>query len=316
MEIKKISSLAIAAQHIKKVPTTKKVKKQFVSKFYANRSMTTIYSLGMEFCWVSTRGTQCMPFASCRDHIQGAVWAAYTKKDRRTHSFTFEPGKEAKVDLNNMRLLVRYKSQKNETFKQYCKNSLAFIQEIEKEMDLPKSVLVYGGVYVNPNIEETLKAENEARRNSRLLTKETVKIEPIDTWVFKGDKSWMRSLFHTSMYSLLIRTGVNYTGGPWREHTKKENKTYISEHDKVYLEEALRGMEEIVKDKKQTLFAKLASDNFPEDLQGAHPCQQGIKNFSMNSVAPQFKVKWQDKDFKFDNVVAEKMKDSFLITGR
>lgn len=278
MEISKIGSIAMYAQMRK--PKEPKKPKQAVSKFHENAHMSTIYSAtGFEFAWLSKKGNQVTPFASCRDYLQGSAWCAYTGLPLKVHSLYFNPDERHKIDLNNIRIVVRYRDVGNESFKKFCEGSLSLLNEVEKEMGIPKSVLKYGGLFKSP-------VEGSIQTN-------------YDTWVFIGNKSWMRSIYHMSMYSLLIRAGALFNGGPWRRHLKGGLEKFIVSKDRLYLEQAMKGIEAIVSDKEHTLFAKLAKDNFPLDIANIFLANEGIKAFSLNSVNSKLKVNWQDKEFKF-----------------
>lgn len=277
MNIEKIGSIAMYAQM--RVPKEPEKPKQFISKFYPDTNMSSIYTTGFEFSWISKVGSQCMPFASCRDYLQGTAWSAYNNSTKTTHSLEFNPKTFPKIDLNNIRIAVRYKDASNESLKEYCKNSLELINKIEEEMELSKSILTYGGLFKPESLE--------------------VEVEPVHaTWVFKGGKSWMRSVYHMSLYSLLIRAGTRFKGEPWRKFLNGGIDNFALRADKKYLVGAMEGIEAIVKDKEQTLFAKLAKDNFPIDIRGIRFDKEGIRQFSEGFVDEKLKVNWQDKEFK------------------
>jgi hypothetical protein len=276
MQMKNLGSLAIAAQVIK--PDESKSVKPAIKKFFENRHMSSIYTNGFEFAWVSKMAHQCMPFASCRDYLQGVAWSAYNDTARQTHSLAFNPTEFPKVDLGNIRIAVRYKDIENSTLKKYCKSSMFLLHEVEKEMGIPKTVLSYGG---------------------RFESSDTPKSVNNDTWVFRGDKSWMRSVYHMSMYSLLIRAGAKYKTGSWRKYlSNKDGSNFVSFKDNQRIPVTLPGIEAIVKDKDNELFAEVAKDNFPSDISQCPFDSEGIQRFSTNSISKLMKVNWRDKQFR------------------
>jgi hypothetical protein len=239
-----------------------------ITKFFKDAKMSQIYSNGLEFAFISPDGQQCHAFAYCKDFLQDAVWATHNKKPIMIWRFSYTPGTNPPLDMNNIRLALRLTEKDNETFKEYCHNSLKFINEVEESMGIEKTTLTYGGVF---------NSENSGDENN-------------DTWVFTGSKTWMRSSYHISAFSLLLRAGLLYKGGGWEEHADV-GQMYGSK-DKTFLASAKKGIKSIIADKSNKLFAKEAKNNFPVGATPHTMHNNGIIKYSTNSVDKIFKKYW------------------------
>lgn len=277
MSKEKLLNIYMAGQKIR--TSAKKKAKEVVDspikEFCPEDKMRSVYREGIEYAWVSSESKQCIPFISCRDYLQCSVWAVHNDSSINSLGLYYDPttATAPKIDLENLRLAVRFKDVSSLEFKESVDNSLKLINKVEEDMGIPLSKVYYGGKY----------SESEH-----------------DTWVFKGDKSWMRSPYHISMYALLIRVGTKYDGvKTWDQFLGPDNMNYICPKDYGYLHTCRTGMVKIVHDKNQTLFAKLAKDNFPTAdknldylLERLH--YTGIVEWSNGLVPAMLKVNWRN----------------------
>lgn len=237
--------------------------KAMVKDWFDDKSLSEIYSSGLQFAMVSKDWEQCHSFAYCKDFLQDAVWAELNKKRASIYQFIHEYGKNPPVDLEKTRVALRYKGKKG--IQTTCKKSLAFLHAMEKDMNFEPSVLYFGGKY-----------------------KET----PSSVYIFESDVRWQYSPTMLSLYTLSLRVGLTYEGGPWRTHFEGA-KSYLNNNDKDYTNRAKSGLDKIIGKKVENIFAPTMASNYPSDasIHGIHG-NSGIAAFGDGDIDKSVKKYW------------------------
>lgn len=235
-----------------------------ITKWFEDVGLSQIYSSGLEFAYANEQGEQCHPFAYCKDFLQDAVWATLNKAKASIHLFTYEYNVNPPLDLKNVRMAVRLKGSKRVTFEEKCRKSLKFMNEVEKVQGFAPTVLQFGGKHTSGN----------------------------SVFVFISDAAWQHSPVMLSLYTLLLRVGMTYEEGPWREHFENA-KSYLGENDKSYTTSAKKALDKIIGKSPGEVFAKKFEDNYPADcnLTGMHH-NSGIVSFANENINDTVKNKW------------------------
>jgi hypothetical protein len=253
--VKPLAGLASLKKAIKKKAPVKAketktalVETPAIKTAFADKSMAQIYSSGLEFAFIGPEGIQCHSFAYCKDFLQDAIQATLHKKTSSIWGFSYDYKVNPPLDLENTRMAVRYKGRA--TLEEEVKNSVRFMNEIESELGFASTTVHDGGKHANAQ-----------------------------TYVFISDKKWMHAPPLISMYSLLLRVGLNYKDGGWLKHL--EAGKFIGNNDASYISTGIKGIKDIVKKKIENIFADKMEDNYPSSVSiGTMHDQSGIVAYS------------------------------------
>jgi hypothetical protein len=220
----------------------------------------------LEYAFFNADKQQCHCFAYCKDFLQDALWAALNDKKASIYGFSYNPEKDPPVDLKKTRIGLRLRKDKD--FAAKCERALQFVNEVEEQLGFPYSRVEAAGNYKD--------------------TDDTV-------FVFVGSKKWMHSTVTLSLYTLLLRIGMSYTGGPWRKHFDA-GKNLIGKNDDGYARRAQKGIDKILSTSLTKLFNKTMAKNYPAnvDIYDLHE-ESGIVTFSEGGTAEPFTEAWSSK---------------------
>ncbi len=254
----------ISPVELKSEPKTQEVPEGFLTKAFGDESLAQIYNSGLEYAFINEKGEQCHPFCLCKDFLQDALWAELNKTATTIHGFTYKSGVNPPLDLSRTRLLARFKGKPE--FAQMCQASLAFLNEVEESYGLEKTSLVFAGTSGKDQI-----------------------------WMFVGDNYWMQAPPMISLYTLMIRVGLNYQGGGWEEHLKSPK--LVGSNDKYYLESSKAAIVKLKEKGPKNIFAQAMLDNYPNDctVSDMHN-YSGIKSLASNQIKQAVKKNWQVKE--------------------
>lgn len=194
--------------------------------------MAQIYSSGLEYAWVNAAGEQCHPFAYCKDFLQDAVKEYLNQGSCKIYGFAYDSKINPPLGVDKTRIAVRFSGRKD--LELLCQNSLRFMQAVESDLGFAITELAFGA--------DTNKGQ---------------------AWVFISDPYWMQAPPLVSLYSLLLRVGLNYESGDWREHLK--NTSLIGRNDRDYLSSARKIIDKLNKDNIREIFAANQKDNYLAD---------------------------------------------------
>lgn len=234
-----------------------------ITKWHPEGSLHQIYSSGLEYAFVNQAGEQCHPFAFCKDYLQDAIWATIHKSSVTIHGFHYTHGKNPPLDLENTRIALRLKG--NKDFKNMCAKSLNFIRAIDAAQGFEPTELLYGGTY-NDGSDEV--------------------------YVFVSDKRWMYSTVLISLYTLILRVGMTYEGSDWRNHFSNA-KSYLGCNDKSDTASATKGLDKFIGKPVESIFAKKMEDNYPKSVAVSNMHHRsGAVCFGNNNISADVKVNW------------------------
>jgi hypothetical protein len=255
-----------AAKEAKSAEIKESVGAASITKFFPDKGMAQIYDSGLEFAFVSPEGEQCHPFAYCKDFLQDAIWSMHNDKKSSVYGFSFDKKSNPLLDMDRTKVAIRLKN--NKSFKDMCLKSLQFLNAVEEAFGFESTSLSYGG---------------DSKGS--------------DVWVFSGDKNWMYAPPMISMYTLLLRVGLNYDGGDWQKHLDKAS--FVGDNDKVYLKDAKPAIKFLSTKKLQDVFASEWKDNYPKDceIMGMHH-YSGIQCLGRGNISSSVNKNWKLKSIK------------------
>jgi hypothetical protein len=216
-----------------------------------------IYSSGMEYALVSKSGQQLHNFAYCKDFLQDAIHAMFTKKKHSIYGFSYDPTKQEPVDLDVLRLAVHHSTIELSERIGNCLNFLHLIEEIR-----------------GFNKTEVYRAE---KREGRFI------------WVFNADPRWMFSSALLSFYTICMRIGFSYKGQKLEEFLSNP-PTELGGNDKAYLQGAKEKWKILLSEPIEKLFGKKMEDNYPKDMSvGTMHNETGYVAFTSGRAQNNFK---------------------------
>lgn len=241
-------------------------KDAFIKKPYPDAGLNQIYSTGLEFAFVNAQGEQCHPFAYCKDFLQDAIWAEVNKDKSSIYGFTYAHKKNPAVDLTTTRVAVRYT--KKTDFRKICRQSEKFLNAAEKDLGFSPTKLIYGG-------------RNEKSKTGSVM-------------IFEGDKKWMHAPPMISMYTLLIRVGLNFEGGDWKKHLEKGS--FLGSNDNNYLSAARPVILKMCGTNILEIFAAKMEKNYPSGCDvGTMHNYSGIQSLGKGNISAEVSKHWQKK---------------------
>lgn len=93
------------------------------------------YSSGFEYSIINDSGMLLMPFMTCKDYMNDFIWAVVNKRRASIYGLTVDPTKpDFKVNLKNLRIVVRDKNKNFEDFYKSIQNSINFINDSFKNL--------------------------------------------------------------------------------------------------------------------------------------------------------------------------------------
>jgi len=141
-------------------------------------------TIGMQYAFLSSESDgsrQCHPWVKCRDFLNDALRGYLTGKEEHIYGFSYSLKDNPPIDLEEMRMLVKYKPTKN------VKKGHKALEDI-----LNCSLSILRGIEEHCGISSLSELRCTQDR---------------EIYLFEGSADWMGSTFMISMYTFLIRLG-------------------------------------------------------------------------------------------------------------
>ena len=138
-----------------------------------NSNILQLYKKGLEFSFVSQNYEQCHNFILCKDFLHDVVYSNINNIPINIFNFSYNPFRDPKICLQELRLLVR--NDNDSQFEEKISNSVNFIAEIESVLGMKKSKI-------------------------RKCTN--------NTWLIRASKRWLKAPPMISLFVLLMRIGL------------------------------------------------------------------------------------------------------------
>jgi hypothetical protein len=136
--------------------------------------------------FLSPDDVQCSPFFHCKDYLQDAVLSYVHSVPKEIYGFSYNPLTDPPLSLRETKIMIT--NSKDIQFSLKVLPCLEFINQFETEAKIPKTRIFY--------------CKNPPNKYLRC-----------GVWLFKGHSRWMNSPPMISLYSLLIRAGLNHVSG-------------------------------------------------------------------------------------------------------
>ena len=227
----------------------------------ASRSISQIYSSGLQYSLANDKFEQCHDLVFCKDFLQDAIHAHLHGGIASIYGFTYNPKTQPTLSLDRLRVLVVNSSDKN--FNDKIPGALDFINQFCKKMKLKPSK-----VYKVSN--PPAKYKNGA-------------------WIIDNSGMWNNAPPMVSMLTLLLRCGFVHKAGDDAMETIKgltsgKVKPYQN-NDSSYIQSGMKGIENILKFGYRKFFFIEIEKNYPKgaDISTMHN-STGIVAFSSGST--------------------------------
>jgi len=227
------------------------------------RNLIQDSSEGLEYAFLNKNYEQIHQLVWCKDFLNDVIYGFLNNKRTTIWGFSYDPNKHLAPYLGSTRILLT--SKRDKEFPKKIQQSLNFVNEIEEHLKMSKT-----------QMEICHEPPRHYRRSG--------------VYIFNGSKRWQKAPPMLSLYTLLIRVGLNHTfGTPWQEtieDIRNETKTPYYEEDATILRNGKIGMDRIFKFGDRKLFHRDIRDNYSEsvDIDVIHnDC--GIVGYSNNSTS-------------------------------
>jgi hypothetical protein len=199
-----------------------------------------IYTTGLEYCFVTptedkNKFRQSHQFILCKDFLHDAVWAMINKTSTEIYGFIFNSEKQT-INLDKTILAIRDNTKESRVIRKESTNTAILLRKVERLMKFKRTTLL------------------EANTGD----------PKVPAFILTSDKRWMHAAPLLSLYSLLIRIGVNYD----RKTNPVEFILNIGKgpysNDMRYVTSIKNILSGVIKN-NISLFNKDMSDNYPKD---------------------------------------------------
>lgn len=208
-----------------------------------NQQLRQAISSGVEFSFASNDGKQVSPFAYCKDYLQDAVQGYLYHKKRSIYGFTYDPKVHSPISVRKVRLLAANSS--DFSFRDKMQNCLDFINQIEKQLKIPLTIVT-----------ECENPPNQYIRGG--------------VWLFEGSARWIKSPPMLSLYTLLLRIGFGHIIGKRSEETingiVNDSLNSYQSVDKSRLKQAKDGYDRILRVGDRNIFDSKIKNNYPKEI--------------------------------------------------
>jgi len=200
-------------------------------------------SEGLEYAFLTKDYKQIHQLVWCKDFLNDVIYGFLNNKRTTIWGFSYDPKKHLPPDLESTRLLLT--SKRDREFRKKILRSLAFMNEIEKSLQMTKTT-----------IEECKEPPRHYRRGG--------------VFIFKGSKRWLKSPPMLSLYTLMIRVGLTHdVSQPWFQTVEDIRSGFTKpyyEEDAHILTNGQSGIDRIFKYGDRKLFHRNIKDNYPSYL--------------------------------------------------
>lgn len=198
---------------------------------------------GIEMSFLSPDDIQCSPFFHCKDYLQDTILSYIHSSPKEIFGFSYDPAIDPPLSLSETKILIA--NSKDYFLSSKILPCLEFVNQFEKEAKIPKTRIFH--------------CKNPPNKYIRC-----------GIWLFKGNSRWMISPPMISLYSLLIRAGLNHTSGDnyWDtiDSIIDGDKIPMQSMDKFRLQESKIGIKRIIELGDKNIFYKDIKDNYPINL--------------------------------------------------
>jgi len=225
-----------------------------------NTAIRQMYYRGVEYALVSRKNEQCHPFIFCKDFLHDVIYSCLNKEPINIYDFSFNE-KNPIPELNKIKLL--FTNSKDKFLKDKIPNIIDFINQIESYLKIKKTV-----VFSCPN--------------------PPLGYEKSGVFLFEGSKRWLKSPPMLSLYSLMLRIGINHQCGKsfleTIENIKSEKIKPFQKQDLHYLKNSEIAFSKILSFGDRKIFFRNITQNYPSmDIKDVHN-KLGIIHFSRDCV--------------------------------
>jgi hypothetical protein len=203
-----------------------------------------IYSQGIEMALCSANGEQIGPFVYCKDFFQDAIRGFLNKEKSNIYKYTYTPGKDANIDLENTRILMTNSG------------DVKFLDKVPAILDFINQFTANLGVQQTDAV--TCDDPPFAYKECGVM-------------LFIGDKKMMHSPALLSAYTLLLRNGTMHSYGTSYLETLEgiiSGKIKpAQQNDSIYLENGKPGLDLILAEGIMKVFGNDMKKNYPSEKQ-------------------------------------------------
>lgn len=211
-------------------------------EWYKDRAcLSQVFDNGLEFAFVTKDYKQLCPFVTCRDFLQDAIHGHIHQKKTSIYGFCYDPSKHYPIYLNRLRLIVANSS--DAKLGKKIPACLEFVHQVEKALTIARTMV--RGCHNPPK-----------------------KYKRSGVFLFEGSRRWLISPPMISLYTLLIRVGMNHKPQtPFRETIDKiikgEMTSYQAE-DRDRLRQSIVGVDRIIRLGDRKVFPRKLEVNYPK----------------------------------------------------
>ena len=216
-----------------------------------------VYSKGVEFALASDNFEQCHPFVLCKDFLHDVVFSTVHNKKFDIYRFFYDPSKNPKACLRELRLLVT--NAKDSKLARRVDACLDFVNQIEDSLGMKRT-----------RVRKCLDAPQEYRHG---------------VFLFQGSRRWLIAPPMISLYSFLVRIGLSHQPGTSYNTTISLIKNGLLKSyqpkDSKWLADIEPAIHKLIRHGDKKIFYRSIERNYPERflIDRIHNCL-GIKSFA------------------------------------
>lgn len=219
-----------------------KMKKVDVTWSPAKKSLSQMYSSGIEYAFLSEKYEMIHQPVYCKDYMQDAIAGFLCNKKMTIYGFTYDPKTDIPIYLKKTRLLITDMSFHD--LEAHIPASLEFIRQIESELKM-------------------------IRTNVKKVNEVPDKYKKTGAFVYDGSPRWMISPPMISLYTLLIRVSLKHKiNTPYMDTINGiiSGKIDVTQNsDKYQISSAIKGLQNIIKYSDKIIFNKKPIDNYSKN---------------------------------------------------
>jgi hypothetical protein len=203
------------------------------------KSISQVYSQGVEYAFVSKNFEMIHQPVHCKDFMQDAISGVVQEKKVSIYGFTYDPKSSLPIYTRKTRLLITDYCDKS--FGDKIPHAIDFLHQVESKLKM-------------------------ARTKVKKVSNPPKKYKFAGAYVFDGSPRWMISPPMISMYTLLMRIGLVHIKGDEIQNTMKGvidgSIKPMQNDDKHQLKQAKKAISWILKLSDKKLFFRQQAKNY------------------------------------------------------
>lgn len=203
-----------------------------------NKYLNQVFTKGIQYAFLTRKFEQINHFAYCKDYLQDIVYCNIHKSKFNLYGMQYDYDKDLKLPYNTL-LAIRSLKKNKILCKKNVDNLLSFLNDIETKLKFRKTRLILCN-----NIQQNY-----------------------DCIILDGSAKWKFSPPLISLYSLLIRIGVDYNNqGPieYLNLIKNTKSKFIFNRDQVLIDKIIPLLNSLFNNGIMSYFYKAKIENYPK----------------------------------------------------